>query len=51
MTTSEGELSLWEVKVGVIEIYSSSVPAALDIANSPERRGKMVHSEFYRKVN
>lgn len=51
VTTAEGELSLWEVKVEVIEIYSSSVPAALDIVNSPERHGKLVHTEFYRKVN
>lgn len=50
VTTLEGELSLWEVKVTVLEIYSSSVPAALNIVNS-ENLEKMVHSEFYRKVN
>ncbi len=51
VTTSEGELSLWEVKVKVLEIYSSSVPSALNIVSSPERLEKAVHSEFYRKVN
>lgn len=48
--TSEGERSLWEVKVMVLEIYSSSVPAALRIVNSSEALEKMVHREYYRKV-
>ena len=43
--------SLWEIKVTVFEIYSSSVPAALNLVTSPETLEKMIHTEFYRKVN
>lgn len=50
VTTAEGDLSLWELKAHVIGIYSSSVPSALNIVNSPEKQGKMLHTEFYRKV-
>lgn len=50
VTTVERDLSLWEVKAHVIGIYSSSVPSALNIVNSPEKRGRMLHAEFYRKV-
>lgn len=44
------EGSLWDVKVTVLEIYSSSVPAALNLVNSPETLEKMIRAEFYRKV-
>lgn len=48
-TTPKG--SLWEIKVTVFKIYSSSVPAALHLVTSPETLEKMIHTEFYRKVN
>ncbi len=42
--------SLWDVNVGVLEIYKSSVPSALGLLK-PQRLAKVQHAKFYRKVN
>jgi hypothetical protein len=48
--TGTGMRSLWEIKVKVLEIYSSSVPIAADIIQTPGKLETMIHSEYYRNV-
>lgn len=48
--TGTGMRSLWDIKVKALEIYSSSVPTAARIVNTPEKLDAMIHKEYYRKV-
>lgn len=44
-------ISLWELKLGVIEIYSSSQPGCYYFVTNPNELAKVVHKEWYRRVN
>jgi len=44
-------LSLWQVKMGVVEIYSSSQPGCHYLVQHPEALERLAHKEWYRKVN
>lgn len=44
-------MSLWELKVGVMEIYSSSQPRAYYFTQNPDELAKIIHEECYRKAN
>ena len=44
-------VSLWDMKYGVIEIYSTSVPGAKNIYEDEELIENLIPKEFYRIVN
>jgi len=46
-----GEMSLWDARLGVIEIYSSSQPGTYRFMQNPKEVAKIIHKENYRKVN
>ncbi len=43
-------MSLWDIKVGVFEIYSSSVLPCYNLMHDPDELAEIVHKEYYRKV-
>lgn len=45
------QLSLWETKMEVLEIYKSSVPMVVKIVETPELYDNLMHIEHYRLVN
>ncbi len=43
-------ISLWELKLGVIEIYSSSQPGCYYFITNPDELAKVIHKEWYRRL-
>ena len=50
-STDNKRISLWDAKVEVIKIYSSSVPGANRLTQNPEIAAEAIHEENYRRVN